>query len=297
MSTATPNITSYGAVDRIAVDLGNLIQALTVNNVEIPDFSGSAIEDSLKWLNLYERRTGAWTEQFRIDRLGYYFTGTAQAWLKDIKKQDCWKTMSFKDFKNLFIKKFVSRDMEELARTKIKAMTFNIDEHRVATFAIDFKQWYEKLYPNFTVKSFLRELLDRFPPQFQRKLIRYNSLDSFKTIDDFVAAAEQVEKCIRMKASENAALMVSQATSSNEVMIELLKEIKGMKTELIALKSEKVERKTTRRCFKCSGPWPSCGCTSVCRMCNGGYPACGCRRNRQSKNPVIQQGNGQGPQA
>lgn len=296
MSTANPSITSIGAVDRIAVDLGNLIQALTVNNVEIPDFSGSAIEDSLKWLNLYERRTDAWTDQFRIQRLSYYFTGTAQAWLKDLKKQEAWNTITFQVFKNLFIKKFVSRDMEELARTKIKEMTFNIDEHRVATFTIDFKQWYEKLYPNYTVKAFLRELLDRFPMQFQRKLIRYNSLDSFESIDDFVAAAEQVEKCVRMKASESAALMASQA-SSNNVMAELLKEIKEMKCELLALKSERTENKSARRCFKCSGPWPSCGCTSVCKMCSGTYPACGCRRNRANRNSVITPGNGSGPQA
>lgn len=285
--------TSNGAVDRIAADLGSLIQSLNIANTEIPDFGGSTIEDSLKWLDLYERRTSTWSDSLRLERLHMYFTGTAQYWLNSLKKDRAMAT-TFPEFRKMFCKKFVDKDLEELALRKIRGMSFDLDEHRVATFVIDYKHWYDKHKPNATTKEILRDLIERFPMKFQIKFLECNSLDSLKSVDEFVVAAERIEKCMRMKSKEKAAFM-SAKSKSNDVMSQLLNELKEIRSEFAEFKKQAEKKRSGKRCYKCNGEWPSCGCVSECRTCKGSYPTCGCRRNRA--NPAIVPGNEQGSRA
>lgn len=66
---------------------------------------------------------------------------------------------------------------------------------------------------------------------------------------------------------------------------EILEEIKSLKKELAEIKKSKSSG--DRKCYKCSGPWPGCGCGKKCRSCSGSYPKCGCKAVG-SKNANVQ---------
>lgn len=301
MSAAIQNITQNGAVDRIAADISKLCQSMATSNTDIPDFHGKPEEDGLKWLSLYERRTATWLESYRMKRLQSFMTGTAQYWIQDLQKQHQLEEMTFEKFKKLFIAKFVDKDYRNIALRKLKGMKFSLEDHKVTTFIVDFKHWYDKLFPEATIQFKIRELFERFPQKFQRKMLNMTSLEALKSIDEFEDVAVRVEQCMRLKEREVSKLMAVKAemkadtTSRSDVLLEeLVREIREISQSFKTFQNSHSRGSSGRRCFKCTGPWPNCGCSSVCRICKGSYPSCGCRRSKTNPAIKVEQGNDNG---
>lgn len=293
--TNTSNTTNLnGAVDRIAFDMSDLIQSLAIANADIPEFSGRIEEDATKWLSAYERKTSTWKEAARVQQVKQYISGTAQYWFEDEIERKL-PNISFFQFKKLFTDKFVDKDKRAIALRKIKSMRFNLDDNRVATFIIDFKHWYKKLNPDAKIEVLISELFEKFPLNFQCKFLNAAALEDMSSLEDFTKIAERIERSMRLEEKSSSKLMSAKTKCEESVLEKLLSEMKEMRGEINRLKevSTRVDRTQSnqKRCFKCQGAWPACGCSSRCRTCNGSYPACGCRsaRNNPNNPPIVMQ--------
>lgn len=303
MNAETNTTNQNGAVDRIAFDMSDLIQSLAMANAEIPEFSGRVEEDATKWLSIYERKTATWKEQARIQRIKHHVTGTAQYWFEDQVERNI-ATLTFPQFKKNFTEKFVDKDKRQVALRNIRLMKFNLEDNRVANFVIDFKHWHSKLNPNASTTMIIHELFERFPVDFQCRFLNAAAIEDITSLDEFTKIAERIERCMRLEEKSSSKLMNASSTTNDDVLKQLLTEMREMRLELNKIKETADRAVNTqsnqKKCFRCNGEWPVCGCKSRCRTCNGTYPTCGCRgMKRAAPNPVItaDPGNGNGSRA
>lgn len=278
-------------------DIRELIQTMSMANISISEFRGSDREDAVKWINQYERLTRLWTDSARVEQVRSFLDSTAEYWFDDKIKPNL-ATTTFADFKQLFLKKYLPTDKREFAIKRLKAMSYNIQDHRVTNFITDYKHWKKIVNPEVDEKQLISDLLDRFPVSFQCKLLNISSIEDIKDLDMFTELAVRVEKVCKMKQSEKNSCMSAKVNSVNDKMVESVAElvnvVKELRKEVQDMKDEK-KKKSKKECFKCKGDWPSCGCTSKCKFCNGNFPQCKCR-NKQNPRLVDQSGNAKGPQ-
>lgn len=272
------------------VDISELMQALSMSNINLNEFRGEAQEDALKWIAQFERQTRLWKDKARVEQIRYYLDGTASYWYEDEIKSKI-ETTTFAEFKKLFLKKFVDTEKREFAIRKLKSMTYNPNDHRVSNFIIDYKHWNSIINPAYPEKDLVRDLFERFPVSFQCKFLNVKAVEDVDKVEEFTKIAMRIEKCLKLESKESNSLMRASvnkiASEKNDVMNELLLEIKSMRAELSELKNDKHNMSSkVKSCFKCAKPWPACGCTSKCKKCDGNYPSCGCGKRNFSK-PLI----------
>lgn len=274
----------------VPFNMGDIVQALA-SFVNISEFTGQH-EDPLKWIAQYERATRQLTDSARVEQVVYYLDGTAKFWFK---QEIASKPITFAEFKKLFIQKFTGTEEREFAMRKLKQMMYDPAIHRVSNFITDFIHWCNIVHPQYTEAMKIKELFDRFSTTFQRKFHVSTTFSDVKSILAFTEIAVRIEKGMKLKQIETSSIMkasVSQEISSrDDILKELLQEIKSIKNDVCELKNErmKFKAKKGKSCFKCGDSWPDCGCVSKCRWCSGEYPACGCNKN--NRKPVQNQGN------
>lgn len=280
------NTTNMAQSTGMPFDYNAMIEALSMNNIAINEFNGDEEQDALKWINLFERSTRLWKEETRFQQVKYYLEGSAKNWFKEIiePKKD---QLCFADFKKLFLKEYVDADKREHAMEKLRKMKYDPSLHRINNFVVDFRHWNKTINPHADFKVLVRDLFDRFPISFQAKFLNSKSINSVKDFDDFIEIAKNVEKIIKLesKVTENSFhANATRVDANNELLRELLLEVRAMRAEREEKKSKQNHNKV---CFKCSKSWPGCGCTSKCRRCNGQFPTCGCGK----RDKPVNQGN------
>lgn len=270
----------------VPVNLGDVVQALS--SMLISEFTGQCNEDPIKWIGHFERATKSLNDSARVQEVLYYFDGTAKYWYKQAIAN---KELTYAEFKKLFLLRFTETEEREFAMRKLKKMMYDPQIHQVSNFITDFDHWTTIVHPDYNEKMKIKDLFDRFSTTFQRKFHLSTSLNEIQTLDQFTKIAMRIEKGMKLKHLETKTLMqasVSQVNKSrDDILKELLTEIKSIKNDVLELKRERVNKpRKTKQCFKCGESWPECGCLSKCRMCSGDYPACGCK-----KKPTKNQGN------
>lgn len=245
-------------------DLTNMLAMMSIN---LPEFEAAIDEDPLKWLQDFERKTRYMKEETRKEQLVYCFNRTAKYWFTDQIEEGI-KEMSWEAFKEKFISKFVNQEKRDKAASIIRRMTFELGENRVSNFLIDFNHWYCILYLHSTEEQKIADALDRFRIKFQSRLLGISVISEIETIKDLEKIAHKIEKSFlietRNHVSSNAILG---GTQSDTQM--LLNEIKKLQNEVENLKSGSGKRQ--RKCYKCDGDYPKCGC-----KCSKTWPTCGC---------------------
>lgn len=266
-------------------NLSDLMQSMS-SNLNISEFSGRNEEDPIKWIAQYERVTRLWTDAGRVEQVVYYLDGTAKYWYKQAVAN---KPTTFADFKKQFLLQFTQTEEREFAIRKLKQMVYDPTLHRVSNFITDFIHWTNIVHPDYDEKKQIRDLFERFSSTFQRKFHLSTTLDDVKTLKVFTDVALRIEKGMKLKQLEQNTLMQASVRQANDarddILKELLLEIKSIKSDVSELKKENNQNKVkkAKQCFKCGESWPECGCVSKCRECSGKYPACGCGKRKVAK--------------
>lgn len=242
--------------------------------IDIQPFTGSIHEDPIRWIDEFALKTRFWKEESQLEQIVFYLQRTAKFWFTD-ELEACNKT-SFIQFRKAFIARFVGQDYRTNAIKKLKAMKLNLQENSVSNFVTDFRHFYKEVYPSASEEDMIHEIFDRFPTELRSKILQQSKLSSFSTLNELKMVAERSEASVKLDNESMGKLFAAKQTMADDTLKELVQEMKALKTQLAAISSIQSKKSQKKKCFKCSGDWPNCGCTQKCRKCQGQWPKCPC---------------------
>lgn len=250
-------------------------------NIDISPFTGSIHEDPVKWIDEYSRKSRFLKEDGQVEQVRFYFEKTAKFWY-DEEIQMKQKDLSFQDFRKLFLTRFMSEDIRLAAIKKLKSMKYELEDNTVSNFITDFKHFYKKVYPKAEDGDIVLEIFEKFPAELQSKIVSQISITEVKTLVDLQMVAERSAKSVRIDNDVMKKVYSVKKEKTDVVISGLMDELKVIKTQLAEIMNNQKSSSRKRKCYKCSGDWPSCGCTQKCRKCQGEWPKCPCASAKNS---------------